>query len=677
MDTGRNFLYSAVALQGNFIDTAHLDEVMEACEKWNAEGDPPLADLFIQRGWIQPADKPLLERLVARKLEQNKGDAGATLSALRQDAERSLNFLHRTAARSAFAGTPQATVRPRGAADERYQRDQLHATGGIGRVWLAHDSQLDRQVALKELLPDQSHNTVSRARFLREARITGQLEHPGIVPVYELAHHAGTQEPFYTMRFLKGRTMRDTALAYHQKRTEGQSDSVEFLTLLNAFVVVCKTVAFAHSRGIIHRDLKGQNVMVGDFGEVVVLDWGLAKELDRAETDGASHSAGASSRESANAELTLDGEAVGTPSYMAPEQAAGRRELIDERTDVYGLGATLYQLLTGQAPFSGPTAEEILKKVQTEPPVPPDRHWAEVPPTLQAACLRALAKQPTDRFASASELAQEVEQWQEVQRRKAEEALRISQAMYHSLVENIPIWAWRKDLASRFTFVNSTFARGVGLAPEELIGKTDHDLHFSTALADQIRRDDLHVITTGETLRLTEERSSDEKGPRFVEVIKTPIRDGQGQVVGTQGILWDMSDWKRAEEALRESEGLYHSLVENIPICVWRKDVEGRFTFANNGFLTNFGKTPDELLGKFDYELFPKDLADKYRGDDARVMKTGETLRVIEEQTASEGRRTVEVIKIPIRDSRGEIVGTQGIFWDTTAWERQRRGATS
>jgi len=638
------------------------------------EKDPPLPDLFIQRGWIQPADKPLLERLVARKLAQNNGDASATISALRNDAERSLNFLHRTAALSMFASalTREAPIRPRANANERYQRDQLHATGGIGRVWLAHDSQLNRQVALKELLPDQSHNAVSRARFLREARITGQLEHPGIVPVYELAHHPGTQEPFYTMRLLKGRTMRDAALAYHQKRTEGQADSVEFLTLLNAFVVVCKTVAFAHSRGIIHRDLKGQNVMVGDFGEVVVLDWGLAKELDRAETDGAQPSSSASTRQPSNNELTLDGEAMGTPAYMAPEQAAGRLGLIDERTDVYGLGATLYQLLTGQAPFSGATPEEILQKVRTEPPVAPDRLWPEVPPTLQAACLRALAKQPIERFASASELAQEVEQWQEVQRRKAEEALRASEAMYHSLVENVPIWAWRKDLDSRFTFVNSTFAQGVGLKPEELIGKTDHDLHFSTALADQIRRDDLHVITTGETLRLTEQRSSDEKGPRFVEVIKTPVRDGHGQIVGTQGILWDMSDWKRAEEALRESEGLYHSLVENIPIWVWRKNLEGRFTFANNGFLTNMGKTPEELLGKNDYELFPRDLADKYREDDTRVMQTGETLRMIEEQTASTGRRTVEVIKIPIRDSRGEIVGTQGICWDITSGERPR-----
>jgi len=680
MNPSRNFLYGVVALQANFIDSAHLDEFMAVCTDWNADQNVSLADVFIQRGWIQPSDKAHLDYLVERRMQQHGGDDSATLTNIRRDVERSLTMLNRATAPvtpSRSPGSPLISLAQIFAAapqQERYTRTHLHAKGGIGQVWVARDSQLSRNVALKELLPDQSSNSVFRARFLREARITGQLEHPGIVPVYELSYRLGTQEPFYTMRFVKGRTMRDAALVHHKKRIEGQTDSIEFLTLLNAFVVVCKTIAFAHSRGIIHRDLKGQNVMVGDFGEVVVLDWGLAKELGRSENDDAIHPGIASDRKTQEAELTLDGEAVGTPAYMAPEQAAGRLDLIDERTDVYGLGAILYQLLTGQSPFTG-TAEEILKKVELEQPVAPDRHWPEVPPTLQSACLRALSKEPAARFTSAHDLAQEVEQWQEVQRKKVEEDLRVSQALYHSLVENIPIWAWRKDLDSRFTFVNNGFAHGMGLKPDDLIGKTDHDF-FPAPLADRIRRDDLHVIETGEIRRLTEERSPDEKGPRFVEVIKTPIRDGRGQIVGTQGVLWDMTDWKRAEEALRESEGLYHSLVESIPICVWRKDAKGRFTFANTGFLANFGKTPEELLGKGDDELFPKDLAAKYRQDDAHVMKTGQTFRVVEEQIALEGRRTVEVIKIPIRDSRGEIVGTQGIFWDTAAWERARRNQT-
>src|SRR5262249_5862236 len=136
-------------------------------------------------------------------------------------------------------------------------------------------------VALKELRPEWAENSAFRTRFLKEARITGQLEHPGIVPVYELARRPDSQQPFYTMRFVKGRTLTEAAQDYHRRRREGQDQPLDLVTLLNAFVAVCNTVAYAHSRGILHRDLKGQNVILGDFGEVVVLDWGLAKRIDQ------------------------------------------------------------------------------------------------------------------------------------------------------------------------------------------------------------------------------------------------------------------------------------------------------------------------------------------------------------------------------------------------------------
>src|SRR6266699_2017361 len=186
-------------------------------------------------------------------------------------------------------------------------------------VWLARDSQLGRDVALKDLRPEQAHNAALCARFLKEAQITGQLEHPGIVPVYELARRVGTGHPFYTMRFVKGRTLNEAACAYHQKRAAGQADSLEFLALLNAFVVVCKTVAYAHSRGVIHRDLKGQNVIVGDFGEVVVLDWGLAKLVDRHAEETQTAAVSLDRQASGSVDLTRQGDTLGTPAYMAPE----------------------------------------------------------------------------------------------------------------------------------------------------------------------------------------------------------------------------------------------------------------------------------------------------------------------------------------------------------------------
>ena len=148
-------------------------------------------------------------------------------------------------------------------ATPRYASLRLHAVGGIGRVWLVRDSHLGREVALKELKPEHLNNTAAQTGFLREAQITGQLEHPGIVPVYELARHAADGHPFYTMRFVKGRTMTEAVRAHHAKRLEGRAEPLELIGLLNAFVTVCNTVAYAHSRGIIHRDLKGQNVVLG------------------------------------------------------------------------------------------------------------------------------------------------------------------------------------------------------------------------------------------------------------------------------------------------------------------------------------------------------------------------------------------------------------------------------
>src|SRR5205085_11598774 len=167
---------------------------------------------------------------------------------------------------------------------ERYTLTQLHAKGGMGRVWLARDGALGRQIALKELRPDQADNAIVCSRFLYEAKITAQLEHPGIVPVYELGEG---NTPYYTMRFVRGRTLSEAIRAYHKKRAAGVADSVGLVELLTAFVGVCHAVAYAHSRGIIHRDLKGQNVVLGDFGEVIVLDWGLAKRVGPDQTPGA------------------------------------------------------------------------------------------------------------------------------------------------------------------------------------------------------------------------------------------------------------------------------------------------------------------------------------------------------------------------------------------------------
>src|SRR5579863_4599402 len=173
--------------------------------------------------------------------------------------------------------------------------------------------------ALKELRPERAGQPVVWARFLKEAKITGQLEHPGIVPVYEVGRREDDKSPFYTMRFVRGRTLDDAARAYHERKARGEAGPLELRELLTAFVGVCNAVAYAHSRGVIHRDLKPQNIVLGDYGEVIVLDWGLAKVMDQAEEEAAPLNLGAD----ADAEATMQGQVLGTPAFMAPEQAEG------------------------------------------------------------------------------------------------------------------------------------------------------------------------------------------------------------------------------------------------------------------------------------------------------------------------------------------------------------------
>ena len=317
MNTDRNLLFAVLALQVDFLDA---DQFIKVCTLWTTRKQAALPDLLIELGWMTAAEQSDLERLLVRKLKKYGGDPRAGLAVVGDDVKRSLAALQdddiqRTLCDLPDPNAPTTLVtvhehipRPQ----ERYTVTRLHASGGIGRIWVARDSAFSRNVALKELRPERAAFPAHRARFLQEARITGQLEHPGIVPVYELAIRAADQQPFYTMRFVKGRTLSEAARAWHQTRRQAQAGMLDPVPLLNAFITICNTIAYAHSRGVIHRDLKGENVVLGDFGDVVVLDWGLAKLVDqKGEPDETSVEVGYAGP--IDIGLTVQGQAMGTP----------------------------------------------------------------------------------------------------------------------------------------------------------------------------------------------------------------------------------------------------------------------------------------------------------------------------------------------------------------------------
>jgi tRNA A-37 threonylcarbamoyl transferase component Bud32 len=280
--------------------------------------------------------------------------------------------------------------------------------GGLGEVLLGRDEQLHRDVAFKRIRAERAADADARRRFELEAEITAKLEHPGIVPIYGMVQGPDGQT-CYVMRFIHGDTLKAAIQSSHRARQP--FDALPFRALLQKFITVCETMAFAHSKGIIHRDLKPDNVMLGKYGETLVVDWGLAKPYGRTEVERSTGEMSLTMPPAQPGEETQMGSAAGTPSYMSPEQATGRWNIVGPASDIYSLGAILYEMLAGQPPVKGQDPYEIIAKVQRGE-FPHPRQWrADVPRPLEAICLKAMALKPKERYATAKELAGDVEHW--------------------------------------------------------------------------------------------------------------------------------------------------------------------------------------------------------------------------------------------------------------------------
>jgi len=283
----------------------------------------------------------------------------------------------------------------------RYRALRYLARGGMGTIWLAEDTILNRQVALKVLDPADNSGELA-SRLLREARVLARLEHPGIVPV----HDAGTLDDgraFYCMKYVEGQR-----LDQYLRNIRALPERLKLLER------IAEPLAFAHSKGILHRDLKPENVMIGPFGEVLVMDWGVAKVKDAVRPEAGTEVQGYSSSSlSIDLSETAHGRILGTPGYMSPEQARGETGSIDERTDIYSLGAILAFMLAGGGP------EELDRSGPSQP----------VPRSLRAICAKAMAPDPATRYASVQELSSDVAKY----------------------LESLPVTAYREGIFERAT----------------------------------------------------------------------------------------------------------------------------------------------------------------------------------------------------------------------------------
>jgi len=292
-------------------------------------------------------------------------------------------------------------------AESKYIFDKELGRGGMGAVFSTVDQDVRRKVAMKVMLPKTATSPAHIKRFLEEAQITGQLEHPNIVPVHEVGINEESNI-YFTMKMVRGENLDDVLdwiaqgnVDYQQKYSLG--------VLLQIFMKVCDAVGYAHAKGVLHRDLKPENIMVGDFGEVLLMDWGLAKVLGREDVN----TEGRQSADQTNIYQTMEGQVMGTPAYMSPEQAFGKISELDERSDIFSLGGILYKILTRQAPYRGKNAREALEKARKRQLQPPDLRAPElkIPPELVAVCMKAMARGQDERYGSAEELKDDIQRY--------------------------------------------------------------------------------------------------------------------------------------------------------------------------------------------------------------------------------------------------------------------------
>ena len=422
----RNLLFGVLAMQMDFVSREAL---IAAVSAWVLDKSKPLDRILVEQGALATDERDLLEPLIRKHLERHGGDPGRSLAsvgsrgpareALRHVADpeldASLALLGGLDPTDITTDQPRTDpVRPREPRRPEVPRAPATRQGRAGRgVRRSRRGAAPRSRAEADPGAARRATPAAATRFQFEAEITGRLEHPGVIPVYGLGVDEGGR-PYYAMRFVRGESLKEAIERFHREdgpTREAGERSLAFRELLGRFVDVCNTMAYAHGRGILHRDLKPANVMLGQYGETLVVDWGLAKAAGRPAGEPPTGDGSLGPLRASDGGSTEPGSWLGTPSYMSPEQAAGRIDQLGPASDVYSLGATLYNLLTGKLAFDGEDVFTLLGKIRAGDFPPPRSVDPAIDPALESVCLKAMALTPEDRYASCRALADDVKRW--------------------------------------------------------------------------------------------------------------------------------------------------------------------------------------------------------------------------------------------------------------------------